>query len=981
MITGRDAIESVAARFSGRYTLERELGRGGMAVVYLARDLRHDRLVALKVLRPGVSSVCAADRFGREIAVAARLNHPHILPLLDSGLLEQSGEQPTLFYAMPFVDGRSLRDRLRDEPQLPLDETIRLSQQIAAALDHAHAHGVVHRDIKPENILLNGDQAIVADFGIARALDAAGGGRLTETGFVLGTPTYMSPEQGAGSRDIDRRSDVYSLATVVYEMLAGEPPFTGPNPRVVIAKRLSQPVPRVSVVRETVPPHVERALLKAMAQSPAERFATAGEFAAALAAPAAAPAVRPAGADRTRLRRLAVLTLATLLVALIIGLLWRQIRTGAGAAVDPNVVVVLPFRVRPYDTAYNYLSEGVVDLLGTQLTGDGLPRAVDSWTVLSRWREAVRDGEVTTPRAIALARGLGAGQLLTGEFVVTPARASVRGRLLRVPGGEIIAEHTEAGPPRSVDELQLLDRLLGRLLALTLGENRGRLSQLSDSATAMRAYLAGRQKQRRGEPDASELFHRALQIDSNFALAAYWATVGRTPEWRDEIRDKAWAVRDQLSRRDRAQLVAELGPRYPATSSTTQIIEASERAVQLNPDRPEALERLGSNLFYHGALSSTASWLPRATAALDSAIRLDSTFYLALWSRLLLAVSLGTPQDVRRIGSLYLRHSPSGVERSAARWLFADVLGDSADLATLADEIEPRAWEVLIPLTTLAGRSLERLEQVGMRRFSGKAVGSQWRCSYLDGIWHISAVRGQVARAIAFADSMNLDPLPNCGARRVIMTMALAEPGYGEAADGYIGPYLARLFDTTTTDNQWLCLVELRRVARGDTTEARRTIARVRRMTRDRPARELGDEVCPRLLEAALEVPSPNGARPALERLERLMSGGIGHLAITGNLASLLQARWFEAHGDQQAALRAVRRRVQNYNRLHTMLLPAYLRDEGRLAEATGDTAGAIQAYQRFLRLRDRPDPGPTQDQVNQVRAHLVELVGERGGR
>jgi serine/threonine-protein kinase len=981
MITEREAIEVVAARLAGRYALERELGRGGMAVVYLARDLRHDRLVALKVLRPGLSSVLATERFAREIAVAARLNHPHILPLLDSGTLDGSPGPAVLYYATPYVEGRTLLDRLRDEPQLPLDEVMRLTGQIASALDNAHAHGVVHRDIKPENILLSGDQAIVADFGIARALDTAGGERLTETGFVLGTPIYMSPEQGAGSREIDRRSDVYSLATMVYEMLAGEPPFTGPNPRVVIAKRLSQPVPRVSVVRETVPPHMERALLRAMAQAPADRFATAGDFASALAAPAATPTARPAASASRRRGALAALVVGALATALSIGLLGRGTRSGATAAVDPNVVVVLPFRVSAHDTAYNYLREGVVDLLGAQLTGDGLPRAVDTRTVLRRWGETAVDGELTSTQALTLARGLGAGQLLTGEFVVTPARMSVHGRLLRVPDGRLLTQHTEAGPPGSVDEHLLLDRLLGRLLALSLGEHRGRLSDLSDSAAAVRAYLAGLQKGRRGEPGAGELFARALQIDTNFALAAYWATIGGTPELRHEVQGRAWAMRDRLSRRDRAQLVAELGPRYPATAPTTEVLDASEQAAQLNPDRSEALERLGSNLFYHGALASAPAWLARATAALDSAIRLDSTFVLAIWSRFGLASAFGTADDVRRVGSLYLRHAAESPDRSAVRWLLAEAQGDSATLEEFGAEIDPRGWEVLIPLTTLAGRSLERLETVGMRRFSGKPVGSEWRCAYLDGIWHISAVRGRVARAVAFADSMNRDPTPRCGARRVTLTMSLAESGYADASDRYITE-LARHFDTTTTDHPWLCLVEMRRLARGDTTGVRRTVGRLRRMIRDRPDAELGGEICPRLLEAAMEEARPaSHARPALDGLETLMSGGIGHLAVTGNVANLLLARWFEARGDVPAALRAVRRRAHNYNWFHTMLIPAYLHDEGRLAALAGDTAGAIQAYQRYLRLRDRPDPGPPQDQVNQVRAHLAELVGEPGSQ
>ncbi|MGH7630325.1 MAG: protein kinase domain-containing protein [Gemmatimonadales bacterium] len=505
MITEFNSVALLAARLADRYAFERELGRG-MATVYLARDLRHDRLVALKFLRPEVSSALAAERFQREIAIAARLTHPHILPLLDSGSLDDPAGRTILYYAMPYVDGHSVSERLKTEPPLPLAEAVRLATQIAQVLDHAHAQGVVHRDIKPENILVSGGQAIVADFGIASALDLAGGEKLTQTGFVLGTPAYMSPEQGVAAREIDGRSDIYSLGSVLYEMLAGEPPYTGPNVRAVIAKRLSEPVPRISVLRETVPPQVEKALLKALATAPADRFATAGEFASALTAAgtAALPPPRAVVALHHR-RALWAGAGVALAAALGIVLLWSRTREATDAKLDPNVVAVLPFRVTARDTSYHYLREGVVDLLSARLTGDGLPRAVDSRTTLSRWRQAMaaRGAELTTPQAIALARGLGAGRLLPGEFVVTPARMSVSGRLLRVPDGEIVAEYSEAGRTGAMDELALLDRLIGRMLALTAGEHRGRLPHLSDSVAAVKAYLAGRQKHRRGEFEAA----------------------------------------------------------------------------------------------------------------------------------------------------------------------------------------------------------------------------------------------------------------------------------------------------------------------------------------------------------------------------------------------------------------------------------------------------------------------------------------------
>jgi TolB-like protein/Tfp pilus assembly protein PilF len=251
-----------------------------MATVYLADDLKHHRKVAIKVLRPELGSLLGPDRFTREIRVAAALNHPHILPLYDSGEVAA-----LLYYVMPYVRGESLRQKLAREQQLPIDEATGIIRQAAAALDHAHALGVIHRDIKPENILIHEGEAMVADFGIALAAGAAPGERLTATGLMVGTPAYMSPEQAAGEHTLDPRSDVYSLGCVLYELLAGEPPYTGASAQMVIAKRFTDPVPRIRRLRPTVPPAVEQALLTALARVPADRFPSAGAFAAALTAP------------------------------------------------------------------------------------------------------------------------------------------------------------------------------------------------------------------------------------------------------------------------------------------------------------------------------------------------------------------------------------------------------------------------------------------------------------------------------------------------------------------------------------------------------------------------------------------------------------------------------------------------------------------------------------------------------------------------
>jgi hypothetical protein len=313
-----------------RYRIERELGAGGMATVYLATDLKHDREVALKVLRPELGAVLGVERFLAEIKITARLDHPHILTLIDSG-----AEAGYLYYVLPFVRGESLRDKLNREHQLGLDEAIAITRQVASALDYAHRHGVVHRDIKPENILLLEGEAMLADFGIALAVSEAGGNRLTETGLSLGTPQYMSPEQATGDRLLDARSDLYSLAAVLYEMLAGEPPVTGPSAQAMIAKLMTERPVHLRVVRPAVPEPVDAAVARALDKTPADRFASAGEFARALEERGATgsstvPTVAIA-ASRSR-RRLWVGLASALIVLAVSGGAWLSTRSRAVAA-------------------------------------------------------------------------------------------------------------------------------------------------------------------------------------------------------------------------------------------------------------------------------------------------------------------------------------------------------------------------------------------------------------------------------------------------------------------------------------------------------------------------------------------------------------------------------------------------------------------------------------------------------------------------
>jgi eukaryotic-like serine/threonine-protein kinase len=388
-----DSYSRLRSALSERYRLERELGRGGMATVYLAHDLKHDRPVALKVLRPEIAAALGSERFQREIQFAARLQHPHILSVYDSG--EADGE---LWFTMPFVEGESLRDRLDREHQLPVEEALRIARETAEALDYAHRRGVIHRDVKPENILLTESHALVADFGIARALGREE--HLTSTGVAIGTPAYMSPEQASGDRELDARSDVYALGCVLYEMLAGEPPYTGPTAQAILARaRTERPRP-IRPLRPAVPEALDRVIARAMAGTPADRFASAAAFAAALGS---AAEMRTAPPLRRRSPLFAMLAFGFLLG---VGVLfaWRRTRGGDDGAA-PKLLAVLPFENlgSPED---EYFADGITDEVRGKLS------ALTGLQVIARASSWPFKQTTKTPEQIA--QELGAQYLLTG---------------------------------------------------------------------------------------------------------------------------------------------------------------------------------------------------------------------------------------------------------------------------------------------------------------------------------------------------------------------------------------------------------------------------------------------------------------------------------------------------------------------------------------------------------------------------------------
>jgi serine/threonine protein kinase/tetratricopeptide (TPR) repeat protein len=578
-----DPLAPLREALQGRYAFERELGRGGMATVYLAQDLRHDRPVALKVLHPELAVSLGDDRFQREIKLAARLQHPHILTVYDSG--ESQGRY---WFTMPYVEGESLRDRLRRERQLPLEDALRIVQQAAQALQYAHDHGVVHRDIKPENLLLTRDgNTLVADFGIARALSSgAAESRLTETGLAVGTPAYMSPEQAAGDRGVDARTDVYSLGAVLYEMLAGEPPYTGATTQALIVKRLTEPAPSVRAVRASVPESVDQAMRKALAAVPADRFSTMSQFAQGLqSVPSSAAQAAPAAKDSPsptqpapRRRRVPVAAMALVLGILIgLGVLfaWSRSHTGTAEVTGERRLAVLPFE-NLGDSTTEYFADGMTDEVRGKLS------QVPALAVIARASSNEYRRSTKPPQQIA--RELGAEYLLTAtvrweKTPGGPSRVRVSPELVQVRPGAAPTTKWQQGFDASLTDVFQVQADIATKVASALNVALGDSARQDLAArptanlTAYDAFLKGEAASQGlavGDPAslrrAIGFYEQAVTLDSAFV-----------PAWSQLARARAFLYSNGTP-------TPELG---------AQVRQAAERARALGPDRPEGQMALG----------------------------------------------------------------------------------------------------------------------------------------------------------------------------------------------------------------------------------------------------------------------------------------------------------------------------------------------------------------------------------------------------
>jgi serine/threonine-protein kinase len=739
-----------------------------MATVFLAHDLRHDRPVALKVLHPELAATLGPERFLREIKLAARLQHPHILTVHDSG--ETAGQ---LWFTMPFVEGESLRDRLRREPQLPVEVALRIGTDAARALQYAHDHGVIHRDIKPENLLLTKDgSTLVADFGIARAL-SAGDDRLTETGLSVGTPTYMSPEQAAGDRHIDARTDVYSLGTVLYEMLAGEPPFTGATAQTVIAKRLSGEAPRLRHARPSVPESVEQAVSRALAPLAADRFASAAEFARGLqftaTTPAGTPTIRSGTAHGRARRRLPVAAMALglgILLGLGVLFAWRRGRSPVGDVGGAKVLAVLPFE-NLGDSAQAYFADGVSDEVRGKLS------QLRGLAVIAR--ASSNEYRRTSKPPQQIAHELGAEYLLTAtvrwdKHPDGTSRVRVSPELVRVEPGTAPRTKWQQGFDAALtDVFQVQADIAGQVaqaLNVALGDSvwQQLAEKPTQNLTAYDAFLRGEAASHgmaaQDPPSLRQAivgYEQAVALDSMFAAA--------------------WA---QLSRAHSRLYV--VGAPTPVEGNAARA--AAERALALAPHRPEGRLALGeyySNVRQDNARAFEEFEQGRRLAPEDAELLSAAVLSeegLGRWEAALAHLRQAQSLDPRSVNTaaslasalLWLRRYPEALAagdrslalaptnldaletRAMVSLAQGDLVGAQAVVGAVPREVDPGALVAYLAYYWDLFWILDDAQQQLLLHLPPEPFDDN-RASWAICLAQTYAVRGDQARARAYADS------------------------------------------------------------------------------------------------------------------------------------------------------------------------------------------------------------------------------------
>jgi serine/threonine-protein kinase len=850
-----DARTALAAALAGHYRIERVLGEGGMATVYLAHDLKHDRPVALKVLKPELAHALGPERFEREIKLAARLQHPHILTVLDSGEIgpgretrDASGEsrvpQPaSLFFTMPYVEGESLRSRLDREKQLSLDDAIRIAREAALALEYAHQHGVVHRDIKPENLLLTSDgSTLVADFGIARGL-ASGDERLTRTGTSIGTAAYMSPEQAAGEQAVDARSDIYSLAIVLYEMLAGETPFAAATPQATIARRFTDTPRLLRTVRELVPEPVERAVQKALSRTTADRFASARQFAEALQLPAMtaatpAPGTLVATPAEKKPRRWSP-ALVTLTIGFILGLgvlfAWRS-RQGDAVPAGPRLLAVLPFESIG-DSANAYFADGVTDEVRGKLSGLATLRVIAGGSS--------KDYRGSNKSLLEIGRELGVSYLLVGKvrWARSPDGSElvrVSPELVQVSGNTPISLWQQPFDADPADVFKVQAQIAGQVAA-ALGAELGSQEQheIARSPTSNSAaydlYLKG---QALSSPDAgssrqaAQYYEQAVALDSTFVEA--WAQLGRAM-----LRVYVNGSRDPVaSGRAREAVMQALALDSNSVAALTTAAAVYTTAGLEDPARAAALVakalRIAPNdapvLRLAGNMELDAGKVAEAVATMERARQVDPRSVATLGALQQAYVLQHRYDDALAAGTASFTISPGDLNRLQwqvmAHLAQGDLAGGQAEIrSAVARGVSAPAIVAFFAGYQEMSWALDQSGQQLLFRLTPAAFDNDrawWGQSLATANWE----QGNLAAAHAYADSAltpsaaQLAASPNDVQLRALHAVLLAYLGRGDEARREIARAVALSTALAASDRAYLGMQRVRvSLALGDTGE------------------------------------------------------------------------------------------------------------------------------------------------------------------
>lgn len=993
-----DTLGRIRSALSDRYEIRHELGRGGTATVYLADDRKHGRKVAIKVLHPDVAASIGPDRFLREIEIAARLHHPHILALFDSGRIAATDtDAELLYYVMPHAEGESLRDRMSREGPLPVAEAVRIACEVADALEYAHERGIIHRDIKPANILLEGGHALVSDFGIARAVTSADTSRLTGAGVAIGTTAYMSPEQAAGDDTIDGRSDTYSLACVLYEMLAGEPPHTGPTTQVVLARKMGQPAPSVRVIRETVSPALDRVLAKALARTPADRFQTAAAFQQALGTAGSAlpsSSTGPAAAAATPSRR-GVRTSGFAMLAIALAIIGWNLFSERIRPVEPSTTVsaaepgvaVLPFRTT--DPELDFWHEGMPVLLSANLDGITGLRKIDPVAVLNTLRADGMDepDEIEAGTALDVAARVGASLAIRGSVVRTGnnahlVQAEVHDVVDRTSLGSLRVEAPADSPTVLVDRLTIA-LLEAGLLPVRQGADTVDLAGvLTASVPALQAYIEGERKYRRGQwRDAIQDYQRAIDFDSTFAHA--YDRIARAYGWigRSSSEYEALAIRwaHRLPPREAALLRA-------SASWLPDAIDSLEAFTNRYPDDSDGWAVFGDKQFHMGGVTLRPTTGFRS--ALERALELQPNVVESYQHLIENAFQHMDSAEARR---LIARYAELVTESCGPGVVHDLVWGDSAARAaamTVLDTIIPGAATNGCVQSPLAGprAALDRLAGVYERFLDNPAVainstplGSFAPVVLMWRFLQVRIPRGRIADARqVLAREMRQPVLRKPIARWQMMLHLSIRPDPAEARSAVA--VLER--EPDSTDNFWIGALA---VAEGRWADVENTRAAIQAQSRDFEAgidsvddpgmeTRVADAYAAVLdAWAGLERGETNRLADFESALSYLMPASYTreqpHQFLRYRVGTLLLER-----GDLDNAERYFRS-FQPYDYFYTSQAEYYL---GRIQELRGNRNEASDHYARFITWWQDADEDVAV-MLNEAREALVRLRGDSG--